>query len=74
MMDSRNIHSTAVHHAYAELNQLRRIQLGALYWMLLEEAFPARRGAFLNRLLLTLIGVPSGNDNRRPLRPRLDQG
>jgi len=42
--------------------------------MLFEEAIPARKGGFLSRILLTLIGVPPGHDNRRPLCPRLDQG
>jgi hypothetical protein len=41
--------------------------------MLLPGAFLARRGAFLSHILLTLIGVPSGHDNRRYLRPCLDQ-
>jgi hypothetical protein len=41
--------------------------------MLLQGAFPARRGTFLSRIFLTFIGVPSGRDNCRPLRPYLDQ-
>jgi hypothetical protein len=39
--------------------------------MLLPRPFPARRGPFLGRILLTLIGVHWGHDNRRPLRPGL---
>jgi hypothetical protein len=42
--------------------------------MVFKESFPERRGHFFGPFWLTLIGVPSGHDNRRPLRPRFEQG
>lgn len=37
--------------------------------MVQAKAIPARVGVFFERFWLTLIGVHSGHDNRRPLRP-----
>jgi len=45
---------------------LRSSQYWGLYWSILKDAFPARRGPYFWRILLTLIGVPSGYDNRYP--------